>query len=161
MSDYLWLDSILILVLVFLIVLSILVMRNRLLKLWHTVSRLEVSFHSTFEQCIATFIKYEGALEPYDPGHFLSRLKSAEDKHLRNLDLDEKQSLHRAVQTLIVAVDESDVSVYTTLRDSFDALQHARLKYNSAVLHYNHLIRAFPIRFLANRIGLSPKDYFG
>jgi len=161
MSDYLWLDSILILVLAFLIVLSILFLRKRLLKLWHTVSRLEVAFHAAFEHCISTFIKYESALAPYDPGRFLNRLKTAEDKHLRNMALDEKQSLHRAVQTLIVAVDESDVSVYTTLKESFDALQHARLKYNSAVLHYNHLIRAFPIRFLAKRIGLSQKDYFG
>jgi hypothetical protein len=120
-----------------------------------------VSFHLTFEQCIQTFVKYESSLAPYDPGNYVERLKRVEGKHLRTVDLDRKRSTHRAIQSLIVAVDEADVSVYNTLKDCFDALQHARLKYNSAIIHYNHVILAFPIRFLTNRLALSPKKYFG
>lgn len=161
MFEHIWLDSILILALILLTVVSILVIRSRLLRLWHKVSRLEISFHSAFEACISTFLKYEASLKPYDPSHYLERLSAVEHKHLRNLKLDQRQSVHRAIQSLIVAVDESDIAVYTTLKDQFDLLQHARLKYNSAVLQYNHVIRAIPVRFLANWLGLPPKEYFG
>ncbi|MFW5913541.1 MAG: LemA family protein [Bacillota bacterium] len=156
-----WLDSILIVILIAMIVLAIVLIRRRLIKLWHEASRLEVAFHNSLKACMRLYIRYEDTLRPFDPGGQLDRLKKYEDTNLRELPLDARQALHRSIQTIFVSLDETEVSGFPTFKEMFDTVQKKRLKYNSAVLYYNHTIQGFPIRFLANRFGFQTKEYFG
>ncbi|MFW5894961.1 MAG: LemA family protein [Bacillota bacterium] len=156
-----WLDSVLIVILVTLILLSILLIRRKLFKLWHKASRLEVAFYNSLKACMHHYLRYEKTLSPYDPGGQLARLRNFENKNLRSLPLETRQALHRSIQTLFVSLDETEISGYLSFKEVFDAVQNKRLKYNSAVLSYNHVVQGFPIRFLANRFGFETKEYFG
>lgn len=161
MLPNIWLDSILIILIIVIIVITILLIRRKLFKLWHTASRLEVSFHNTLKACVRLYLRYEDTIKPFDPGGQLKRLKKYQNTPMRNLGLEERQAIHRILQTLYVSIDETEVSGYPTLKSMFDSLQNERLKYNSAVLYYNHVVMAFPVRYLANRFGFHTKEYFG
>ena len=161
MLQNIWLDSILIIVFIVLFVLAILLIRRKLFKLWHKVTRLEVTFHNTLKACVRLYLRYEDTIRPFDPGGQLERLRKYDGRNMRGLELEKRQAIHRSLQTLFVSLDETEVSGYPTLKSMFDTLQNKRLRYNSAVLYYNHLVMTFPIRYLANRFGFRTKEYFG
>lgn len=156
-----WLDSILIVILIACIVLSVILIRRKLIKLWHEASRLEVSFHNSLKACMRHYLRYEETLRPFDPGGQLERIRQYASENLRELPLETRQALHRSIQTIFVSLDETEVSGFPTFKEMFDTVQQNRLKYNSVVLYYNHIIQGFPVRFLANRFGFKTKEYFG
>ena len=161
MITNIWLDFVLILLFIILLALAVFLIRRKLFKLWTKASRLEVSFHNSMKDCLRLFLRYEKTIRPFDPGGHLERLKMYEAISLRTLPLEERQRIHRAIETLFVSLDETELTGYPTLKNMFDSLQSNRLRYNSCVLYYNHLVMVFPIRYFANRFGFRTKEYFG
>jgi hypothetical protein len=75
--------------------------------------------------------------------------------------LSTRQELFNAIQVLYDEIEERDDDVSKTLQVEFDALQKVRRLYNSRVLIYNQTINVFPTRYLALRMNLEQKEYFG
>ena len=82
-------------------------------------------------------------------------------KRLRNLLLKERQDLFSYLNTIYDDIEELDDPKLNLIRQKFDDLQKARRLYNTKVLLYNQTISVFPTRFLAIKMNLQIKEYFG
>ncbi len=136
-------------------------LRFKLLKLWTDVSTKEVLFHKLLLE--STIIFYENKLlfQTDDNLFIIKKLSKYRRKRLRNLLLKERQDLFSYLNTIYDDIEELEDPNLDLIKQKFDDLQKARRLYNTKVLIYNQTINVFPTRFLAIKMNLQIKEYFG
>ena len=144
-----------------LIGLFVLKLRYSLLILWKEVSVKDVIFHKLLLQTTILFHESKPELESSDNQKFLRRLSRYKRKKLRYLMLTERQNLFLILNKIYNELEELDDERLIPAKLKFEELQKARRLYNSKVLIYNQRISLFPTRFLAMKMGLTIKEYFG
>ena len=89
------------------------------------------------------------------------RLGRSRRKKARHLLLKERQELYLYLSDIYNEIEEMETNEFEELKQQFNRLQKARRVYNSKVLIYNQSISVFPTRFLAIKMNLKIKEYFG
>jgi len=153
----------LLIILVVIIAIGLLIIRTRykLLKLWKEVSVKDVIFHKLLLETTVLYYECRADLENEETQKFIKRLSKYKRKKLRYLLLKERQNLFLILNKIYNEIEEIDDPKYLTLKHKFEELQKARRLYNSKVLLYNQTISVFPTRFLAIKMNLTIKEYFG
>lgn len=136
-------------------------LRNKLLKMWKEVSVKEVVFHKLLLQTLVLFYGEKNNLKNEDNKELFRKLARYRKKKVRYLLLQERRELFTALNYLYLEISELDAPSLLPLKAKFEELQRARRIYNSKVLTYNQTINVFPTRFLAIRMNLKIKEYFG
>jgi len=154
-------DLVIILILLTLLLLVVLRVRNRMLRLWQEVSRLELEFHHRLFDTVKLFLDHKEDLIHHDHGNHYKTLEQYKEGTYRSLSLNERQAIHDALQNLHLCVDRTAHPTQVLLDKQFKDLQNIRRKYNSKVLHYNDFINSFPMRILSKRMHFKEKEYFG
>ncbi|MCK5388398.1 MAG: LemA family protein [Candidatus Izimaplasma sp.] len=151
---------VIVIILIALIVLTIR-LRHTLLKLWTDVSAKEVLFHKLLlETTIMTYDNKE-ILQNEENAFIIKKLSKYRKKRLRFLLLKERQDLFSFLNTIYDDIEEIEDVNLDHLKHKFDDLQKARRLYNTKVLIYNQTISVFPTRFLAIKMNMQIKEYFG
>ena len=135
--------------------------RSHILKLWNQTSKLEIQFYRKLTETIQMYIAHESILLQFTDAKPMQVVKANEKTDLRKADLTHRQEVFKALQTLYVKADMSNHPSKLTLCQTFELLQKQRLNFNSKVLYYNQIISGFPVSYLAKKIGLKEKQYFG
>lgn len=154
-------DFLLVLLILVLFTLLAIMLRRRLLASWREVSAKEIIFHRMLSRSIRLFYAQKDKLKNEDNRLQFVRLGRSRKKKMRYLLLKERQELYLAVSDIYNEIEENNTGEFTDLMNQFEELQKARRLYNSKVLVYNQSISIFPTRFLAMRMGLKIKEYFG
>lgn len=136
-------------------------LRINLLKLWKEVSIKEVIFHKLLLQTTILFYSERATLKTEDNGMLFRRMSRYKKKKVRYLLLQERRDLFAALNDLYLEIDEVRNELNKQLIEKFNELQKARRVYNTKVLIYNQTISVFPTRFLAIKMKLKIKEYFG
>ncbi|MFK5883504.1 MAG: hypothetical protein QM489_04085 [Candidatus Izemoplasma sp.] len=146
-----------------LIVFAIVVYRTRLklLKMWKVVSIKEVIFHKILFETVLLYSQNKVLFKEYDTDLIFKKLAKYRRKRLRHLLLKERQDLFLSLNALFLEIEERNEDNYLGLKRKFKDLQAARRLYNSKVLIYNQTISVFPTRYLAIKLNLKIKEYFG
>jgi hypothetical protein len=156
-----WVDLIIVAVLLVIVAIWIVTLRKRLLRLWTEVTQHEIRFYRQLEHVVRLFYAELQHLGTDDNRECVKMVRRYRKKRLRSLLLSTRQELFNAIQVLYDEIEERDDDVSKTLQVEFDALQKVRRLYNSRVLIYNQTINVFPTRYLALRMNLEQKEYFG
>ena len=136
-------------------------LRFRLLKLWTDVTAKEVLFHKLLLECTIVFYESKLLLQTEENTPIIKKLSKYRRKKLRNLLLKERQDLFSFLNTIYDDIEEIEDSNLLQIKQKFNDLQKARRHYNTKVLIYNQTINVFPTRFLAIKMNLQIKEYFG
>jgi len=157
-----WIFDVVVILLV-IIILALLTMRlrSKLLKLWIDVSAKEVIFHKLLLDSTILFYKNKILFQTDDNILLIKKLSKYHKKKLRNLLLKERQDLFSYLNTIYDDIEEIEDPNLNPIKQKFDELQKARRLYNTKVLIYNQTINVFPTRFLAMKMNLQIKEYFG
>lgn len=158
--DYL-VDALLLIFIASLIGVYVLKLRYSLLALWKEVSIKDVIFHKLLLEATILFHESNLELESSENKKFIRRLSKYKRKKLRYLMLKERQSLFAILNNICSELEELEDNKLKPTILKFEELQKARRIYNSKVLIYNQRISLFPTRFLAMKMGLHIKEYFG
>ncbi len=156
-----FLDILIFLIFAAIIVIGIIRLRKRLLQLWTEVSQHEVSFYKRLEETLELFYKNREIISSEDNNDFIRKISRYKRKKLRSLLLRERQDLFSAIHIIYNEIEDLDEEQYKPLKEKFNQLQKERRIYNSKVLIYNQTISVFPTRYLALRMNLELKEYFG
>jgi hypothetical protein len=157
-----WLyDLLLVLLIILIIVFVILRLRRNLLVLWKEVSAKEIIFHRLLNETIIMFYEQKEILRNEDNRLQFVRLGRARKKRMRHLLLKERQDLYLALSDVYNEIEDREEPAIKELKKQFRNLQKIRRIYNSKVLIYNQTISVFPTRFLAIKMNLKIKEYFG
>jgi hypothetical protein len=135
--------------------------RIKLLKLWKEVSVKEVIFHKLLLETTKLIYNERLELKNEENANLFRLISRYKKKKVRYLLLKERQDLFTALNYLINDIEELEDEKYKSLLQKFKELQKARRIYNSKVLVYNQAISVFPTRFLALKMNLKLKEYFG
>jgi hypothetical protein len=135
--------------------------RISLLKSWKDVSIKEVIFHKLLLQTTILFYSERAKLKNDDNSQLFRRMSRYKKKKVRLLLLQERRDLFAALNHVYLEMEELDDPTLRELILKFKELQKARRVYNSKVLIYNQTISVFPTRFLAIKMELEIKEYFG
>lgn len=156
-----FLDILIFLIFAAIIVIGIIRLRKRLLKLWTEVSQHEVSFYKRLEETLELFYRNREIISNEDNNDFIRKISRYKRKKLRSLLLRERQDLFSAIHIIFNEIEELEEEQFKVLKEKFNELQKERRIYNSKVLIYNQTISVFPTRYLALRMNLELKEYFG
>ncbi len=158
-----WLfDLLLIVVLIVLLTIWIIYLRKRLLELWKEVTTQEVAFYRQLERVLKEFYEHLDHLTTEDNREFVRMIRRYRKKRVRSLLLHTRQELYNAMNIVYDQVlEREDHDECKKLIEQYDKLQKIRRVYNSKVLIYNQTISVFPTRYLALRMKLELKEYFG
>ncbi|KFZ27261.1 MAG: hypothetical protein KQ78_00489 [Candidatus Izimaplasma bacterium HR2] len=154
-------DFIIVLLFVALTGVFILRLRYNLLALWKEVSVKDVIFHKLLLETTILFHESKPDLISPENKKFLRRLSKYKRKKLRYIMLTERQNLFLILNKIYNELEELEDERLSGAILKFEELQKARRIYNSKVLIYNQRISLFPSRFLAMKMGLHIKEYFG
>lgn len=154
-------DFIIVLLFVALTGVFILRLRYNLLALWKEVSVKDVIFHKLLLETTILFHETKPDLISPENQKFLRRLSRYKRKKLRYIMLTERQNLFLILNKIYNELEELEDDRLSGAILKFEELQKARRIYNSKVLIYNQRISLFPTRFLAMKMGLHIKEYFG
>ena len=154
-------DFIIVLLFVALTGVFILRLRHNLLALWKEVSVKDVIFHKLLLETTILFHESKPDLISPENQKFLRRLSRYKRKKLRYIMLTERQNLFLILNKIYNELEELEDDRLSGAILKFEELQKARRIYNSKVLIYNQRISLFPTRFLAMKMGLHIKEYFG
>ena len=157
---WLW-DLIFVLIIVIAIWITIIYQRKRLLKLWNEVTKDEVAFYRQLEKVLRLFYEHLTTLTTEDNAECVKTIKRYRKKRIRSLLLNTRQEIYDAMNLLYDEVEEHEGTEYSLIKVEYDNLQKIRRIYNSKVLIYNQTISVFPTRYLALRMNLELKEYFG
>lgn len=135
--------------------------RRDLLKSWKDVSIKEVIFHKLLLQTTILFYSERVKLKNDDNSILFRRMSRYKKKKVRLLLLQERRDLFAALNHIYLEIEELADPTLKELVSKFKELQKARRVYNSKVLIYNQTISVFPTRFLALKMKLEIKEYFG
>lgn len=150
-----------VLLLVVVIILVIIRLRTKLFSLWKEVTNKEIIFHRLLNESIVMFYNQRDLLKNEDNRLHFVRLGRSRRKKARHLLLKERQELYLYLSDIYNEIDEMETNEFDALKHQFNRLQKARRVYNSKVLIYNQTISVFPTRFLAIKMNLKIKEYFG
>ena len=150
-----------VLLLALVITLIIIRLRKKLFSLWKEVSYREIIFHRLLNESIFAFYKQKEHLRNEENRLQFVRLGRSRKKKARHLLLKERQELYLCLSDIFNEIEELDTDKFNELMHQFNRLQKARRVYNSKVLLYNQTISVFPTRFLAIKMNLKIKEYFG
>jgi len=157
-----WITNlIVVLVLIILFVLFVIRLRYKLLKLWTEVSEKEVHFHKLLQETTILFYENRVLLQNEENAQIIRTLFKYRKKKLRLHLLKDRQDLFSNLYEIIDDVEDQDNEKLTLIRVKFEELQKCRRLYNSKILVYNQTISVFPTRFLAIKMNLQIKEYFG
>lgn len=156
-----YVDVLLILLFAALVYLIIYRLRKKLLVLWKEVSQHEVIFYKQLEQVTKLFYENRELLKTEDNADLIRKLTRYRKKKIRSLLLSTRQELFKAINIIYEEIEDQTEDQYVLLKEEFDQLQKVRRVYNSKVLIYNQTISVFPTRYLALRMELELKEYFG
>lgn len=154
-------NNIVLLIIIALIIVAIFVLRGKLFKLWHQVSRLELIFHKNLIETFHMYQKNSTLLESIPVYKSLQAFTPKNNKKFRQLKLADRQKLFKNLQKIYAEIYTLEDDTYKPLKKQFETLQECRLKYNSKVLLYNQRIHTFPLKIIAKRMNFFPKEYFG
>lgn len=154
-------DLLIVLVLAVFITIWIVLLRRRLLTLWKEVTGHEVAFYRQLEKVIKLFYEHLPELTTEDNLECVRTLKRYRKKKIRSLLLSKRQELYNSINLIFDEVEESENQALAIIKEEFENLQKVRRIYNSRVLIYNQTISVFPTRYLALRMDLELKEYFG
>ncbi|MCK5388331.1 MAG: LemA family protein [Candidatus Izimaplasma sp.] len=154
-------DVIVILGIIIVLVLLTVRLRFKLLNLWTDVSAKEVLFHKLLLDTTIIFYENKLLIQNEDNLAIIKKLSKYRKKKLRNLLLKERQDLFYYLNTIYDDFDEIEDTNLDVIKQTFADLQKARRLYNTKVLVYNQTISVFPTRFLAIKMNLQIKEYFG
>ncbi|MBN2604456.1 MAG: hypothetical protein JXR62_01375 [Bacilli bacterium] len=157
----LFVDFLIIIVLLIVIGLFIIRSRFRLLKLWKEVSIKEVIFHKLLSDTTNLFFESKELFIGEDYQAIFKKLTKYKKKKLRHLLLKERQDLFQLLNSMYNEIEDLPEEQYIPLKQMFNELQKARRIFNTKVLLYNQTISVFPTRFLAIKLNLQIKEYFG
>ena len=160
MLDYIY-DLIAALFFILLLTFIVIRLRKRLLSLWKEVSAKEIVFHRLLGETVRLFYAQKDELKNEDNRLQFIRLGRSRKKRMRYLMLKERQDLYLSLSDIYNEIDEREDNEFDDLKKQFNKLQKARRIYNSKVLIYNQSISVFPTRYLAIRMNLKIKEYFG
>ena len=149
------------LVLVIIIVIVVIRLRVKLFSLWKEVTYREIIFHRLLSETIIAFYNQKEELRNEENRLQFVRLGRSRKKKARHLLLKERQELFLYLSDIYNEIEEREDDKFNELKHQFNRLQKARRIYNSKVLIYNQTISVFPTRFLAIRMNLKIKEYFG
>jgi len=157
-----WHANLVILAVVALLILfSIYRLRKKLLKSWQDVSGKEIVFYKQLEKVAKLFYENKDLLQTDENKDSMKLITRYRKKRIRTLLLQTRQNLFNALNVAFSEIEEKDDEKYKKLHDAFNELQKVRRIYNSKVLIYNQTISVFPTRYLALRMNLELKEYFG
>lgn len=157
-----WLfDILFLLALIILLAIWLWYLRKRLLKLWKEVTIEEVAFYRQLEKVLKMFYEHVEHLTTEDNKQFVTTIKRYRKKRIRSLLLRVRQELYNAMNIVYDQVLERGEPECEGLIEQYELLQKIRRQYNSKVLIYNQTISVFPTRYLALRMNLELKEYFG
>ncbi|QMS84330.1 LemA family protein [Candidatus Xianfuyuplasma coldseepsis] len=158
--NWLW-DLLIIVVLAAIVWVIIVYQRKRLLRLWNEVTKDEVAFYRQLEKVHRLFYEHLDLVKTEDNLECVRMVRRYRKKRIRSLLLNTRQDLYNSINLLYDEVDEHDEPEYIIMKEEYDNLQKIRRIYNSKVLIYNQTISVFPTRYLALRMNLELKEYFG
>lgn len=156
-----YVNLIIVVVVAALIALLVARLHKHLLKLWKEVSSKEVIFHKQLEHVSKLFYENRELLRNEDNIDLFKIISRYRNKKIRNLLLSTRQSLFKAINIVYGEIEETNSEDLVLLKKQFNELQKVRRVYNSSVLIYNQTISVFPTRYLALRMNLELKEYFG
>ncbi len=154
-------DLLIVLAVIIVLVIFVMRLRYKLLKLWTDVSAKEVLFHKLLLDTTILFHENKDILVNEDNLTILRKLSKYRKKRLRNLLLKERQDLFSYLNAIFDDIEEMEEDNLILIKQKFGELQKARRLYNTKVLLYNQTISLFPTRFLAIKMNLQIKEYFG
>lgn len=157
-----WLSYLLIVVgLAIIITIFIIYQRKRLLKMWKDVTSYEVKFYRQLDKVIKLYYKHLHLISTDDNKESTVAITRYRKKRVRSLLLQKRQDLYNAITLLFDEVEHSENQNLLPLKTEYETLQKVRRIYNSKVLIYNQTINVFPTRYVALRMNLEMKEYFG
>lgn len=137
-----------------------LIMHKRLLSLWKEVSITEVSFYRQLDKTRKEILKLKQTYETPNNREQFIILKQNKSKRVRSLLLQTRQDIYESTVIIYTDLEEQGI-INDTLKQMFEKLQSTRRIFNSRVLLYNQTINIFPTRYLAVKMHLKTKEYFG
>lgn len=143
------------------IVFGIFTIRKRLLKLWKEVSSKEILFYRQLERTAKLYFLHKAILLNDDNKECFKNITRYRKKRVRSLLLQTRQDLFQSITAIYAECEDKEDPIIKELIQSYDSLQKIRRIYNSRVLVYNQTINIFPTRYLAIRLHLELKEYFG
>lgn len=151
----------LIMIIVLVIVLIFLQSRYKLLKLWKDVSVKEVVFHRLLQETAVVFFQQKTLFDQTEWADVLKKVHRYQKQKVRYLLLQERRDLYAYLNALYRSIEDEEDDKYSVIKKTYHNLQRARRIYNSKVLIYNQSITMFPTRYLAIKLNLRTKEYFG
>jgi hypothetical protein len=134
---------------------------KRLLQMWKDVTLYEVKFYRQLEKVVKLYYQHLDSIATLDNKECATTITRYRKKRIRSLLLQKRQDLYNAITLLFDEVENSENEVLIPLKSEYQELQKVRRIYNSKVLIYNQTINVFPTRYLALRMNLEMKEYFG
>lgn len=148
-------------ILVIIIAFIIFTVHKRLLTLWKEVTSKEILFYRQLERTAKLFFSHKELLSNDDNKECFKSITRYRKKRVRSLLLQTRQNLFQSITAIYTELDDRQEEEIKDLIKSYDTLQKQRRIYNSRVLVYNQTINIFPTRYLAIRMHLETKEYFG
>jgi len=157
-----WYVNLIIVILVcLLIAVGVTRLYRKLLRLWKEVTEKEVIFYKQLETVTALFYANRELLKTEENNDFVKIVTRYRKKRLRSILLSTRQKLFNAINVIYDEIEELELPELEELKREYDVLQKVRRVYNTQVLIYNQTISVFPTRYLALRMNLELKEYFG
>lgn len=156
-----WVDLLIVLIIVVIIAVWIYTLRKKLLRLWTEVTQHEVKFHRQLEKVLRLFHSELTELKTDDNLQCVRMVNRYRKKRIRSLLLSTRQELYKSIVILFDELETKTEPQFIVLKEEYEHLQKIRRIYNSRVLIYNQTISVFPTRYLALRMNLELKEYFG
>jgi hypothetical protein len=136
-------------------------LRRRLLSLWKEVTEKEIVFHKQLEMVTALFYVNREILKTEENNDFIKIVTRYRKKRLRSILLSTRQKLFNAINVIYDEIEVLELPELDEMKKEYDLLQKVRRVYNTQVLIYNQTISVFPTRYLALRMNLEIREYFG
>lgn len=143
------------------IILAIYLASKRLMKLWKEVSSKEILFYRQLERTAKLYFSNKEQLINDDNKECYKVITRYRKKRVRSLLMQTRQDLFQSITAIHAEFAEKNEPFIKELDESYHTLQKIRRIYNSRVLAYNQTINIFPTRYLAIRLHLEIKEYFG
>ncbi len=135
--------------------------KRRLLKMWQNVTHYEILFYRQMDKVLSLFNQNIDLFSKNQNEHCIKTINRYQRKKVRLLHLAIRQELFNVLSLLYDDLVKNEDSNVINIVKEFTKLQKIRRKYNSLTLIYNQTINVFPTRYIALKMKLEMKEYFG
>ena len=156
-----YINLIIVLLICALVAFGVFRLHQKLLGLWKEVTEKEVIFYKQLEKVTSLFYLKREILKTEENNDFVKIVTRYRKKRLRTILLSTRQKLFNAINVIYDEIEEQELPELNELKMEYDLLQKVRRVYNTQVLIYNQTISVFPTRYLALKMNLELKEYFG